>query len=428
MRGRGILHLARLNLRADWQGSLINAAAACIGAAALAFFVALGIGVGDAARRLFPGEARLVEVVPASISLGGVLGGGALDEDAVSRLAAVPGVAQAYRKINVRVPIAASRPPDRVQLNWPPGLTVQIPAVGVDPGLVAPDVGPGLSFQDRGPDAPLPVVASRRLVEIYNKTIAPSWNLRRLPTGISIVGLQLPVRVGFSIVPLKTEDRVYDARLLLAGLSDRVPVYMLAIPLDAARRLHREYGKVDQGYTSVALLAARPDDVPTIAGAVRRMGFAVDEGDRAMSERVGTVVSLTSGALTFLALIMCGLAAIAIAQSLSASVRARVKDIAVLQAMGASAEDVRALVLAEAAMLGLGGGLAGALLARLAALGADAAARRALPDFPFRPETFFGFAIWIDALAVAVAVSSAVVGALAPARAAARIDPARGLS
>ncbi len=428
MRGRGLLHLAGLNLRADWKGSLLNAGAACVGAAALAFFVALGLGVGGAARRLFPGEARLVEVVPPSISLGGVLGGGRLDDDTVARLGAIPGVERAYRKLNLRVPIAASRSPEGVTLNWPAGFTVQIPAVGVDPGLVAPDVAPGSSFEDRGPQAPLPVVASRRLLEIYNKTIAPTWNLRRLPPGISVVGVQLPVRVGFSIVPYRTEQQVYDARLQLAGLSDRVPVYMLAIPLDAARRLDREYGKPDIGYTSVALLAARPDDVPAVTAAVRRMGFAVDEGDRAMAERVGTVVAVTTSALALLALIMCALAALAIAQSLSSSVRARVRDIAILQAVGASAEDVRAIVLAEAAMLGLGGGIAGALLARLAAVAADAAARRVLPDFPFRPETFFGFAAWIDALAIGVAVFSAVLGALGPARTAARIDPARGLS
>ncbi len=428
MRGRGILHLAVQNLRADWKGALLNAAAACVGAAALSFFVALGLGVGDAARRMFPGEARLVDVVPSAVSLGEVLGGGRLDDDAAARLAAIPGVAGAYRKLNVRVPIAVSRPPEGVNLNWPPGLTVQIPALGVDPGLVAADVARGLRFEDGGPGAPIPVVVSTRLVEIYNKTIAPSWNLRRLPPGLSLVGLQIPVRVGFSVVPQKTEDRVYDARLALAGLSDRVPVYMLAMPLETARRLHREYAKADAGYSAVALLASRPDDVPAIAAAVRRMGFAVDEGDRAMAERVGSVVAITTGALALLALLMCALAALAIAQSLSANVRGRVRDIAILQAVGATGSDVRALVLVEAAVVGLAGGVAGAVLSRLGALGANAAAMRLLPDFPFRPTTFFAYAPWLDALAVAVALAAAVLGALSPAAAAGRVDPARSIS
>ncbi|HEU4385375.1 MAG TPA: ABC transporter permease [Anaeromyxobacteraceae bacterium] len=428
MRPRGLLHLARLDLRADWKGAALNGAAACVGAAALAFFVALGGGVGDAARRMFPGETRLVEVVPSSVSLGAALGGGALDDESLARLATVEGVAGAFRKLNLRVPISASRPPEGVALNWPEGLTVQVPVIGVDPGLVRQDLAPGRWFEDRGAGEPIPVVASARLVEVYNKTIAPSWNLRRLPPGGALLGLQFRVRIGHSIVPLKTEDRVVEGRLLLAGFSERVPLYTLAMPLQAARRLNEEYRKPFQGYSAATLQAARPDDVPRVAAAVRRMGFSVDESDRAMAERVGAVVSLTAGALAFLALVMCALAALAIGQSMAASVRGRVKDIAILQAVGATAADVRALVLAEAALVGLGGGAAGAALARLAALAADAAAARVLPDFPFRPESFFAFAPWLDALAVGVAVISALAGALAPAALAARVDPARTIS
>jgi ABC-type antimicrobial peptide transport system permease subunit len=178
----------------------------------------------------------------------------------------------------------------------------------------------------------------------------------------------------------------------------------------------------------VALLARRPDDVPALATAVRRMGFAVDEGERATSERVGTAVAVTTGALALLALLMCALAALAIAQSLLASARARSKELAVLQAVGATTGDVRSLLVAEAALTGLAGGLAGTALARALAVAADGAMRRALPDFPFKPETLFAFPPWLYALGVAVAVVAATLGALAPAAAAARADPARSLS
>jgi hypothetical protein len=308
-------------------------------------------------------------------------------------------------------------------------MTLQIPAVGLDPGLVEGDVRQGLRFEDpREPDAPIPVLLSRRLLEVYDKTIAPAWNVRRLPPGLSLVGLELPVQIGLSIVPLKTEDRVFDARLKLVGLSDRVPIYLLALPLETVRRLNREYGKKDQGYTEVTLLARRPDDAPSISAAVRRMGFSVDEGERAAAERVGTVVMVTTGALVLLAVIMCALAALAIAQSLSASVRGRVREIAILEAVGAAPADVRGIVLAEAALVGLAGGLVGTGLALGLARLADRAALRALPDFPFRPETFFSWPPWLPLLGLAVPAVAAVLGALAPASAAARVDPARTLS
>jgi hypothetical protein len=362
------------------------------------------------------------------VSLGAALGGGALDDGAVARLRELPGVQGAWRRLSLRVPIAASRPPEGVRMNWPTGFTVQVPVVGVDAGLVASDLAPGVRFEDPPAGQPIPVLASRRLLEVYNKTIAPAWNLRRLPPGLDLVGLQIPVQVGFSIIPQKTEDRVYDARLALAGLSDRVPLYSLAVPVETVRRLHQEYGKPDAGYSSVILEVRRPDDAPSVSAAVRRMGFAVDEGERAIAERVGLAITVTVGALTLLALLMTALAALAIAQSLSASVRARTRDIAILQAVGATAGDVRALVLAEAALVGLLGGLAGVGIAWLSARGVDAAALRLLPDFPFRPGTFFLFPPWIFALGVGVSAGSAVLGALAPAALAARVDPARSIS
>jgi putative ABC transport system permease protein len=423
-----LVHLASLNLRSDRRGTVVNAFAACIGAAALVFFVALGMGVAQAARLLFPGDARIVEVVPGAVSLGGALGGGALDDAAVARLRELPGVQGAWRRLALRVPIAASRPPEGVRMNWPTGFTVQVPVVGVDEGLVKGDLASGRTFRDPPPGQPIPVLASRRLLEVYNKTIAPAWNLRRLPPGLDLVGLQIPVRVGFSIIPLKTEDKVYDATLVLVGLSDRVPLYSLAVPVDTVRRLHAEYGKPDTGYTSVVLETRRPDDVPGVAEAVRRMGFAVDEGERAIAERVGLAITVTAGALALLALLMTGLAALAIAQSLSASVRARTRDIAILQSVGATAGDVRALVLAEAALVGFLGGVAGVGIAWLASRGADRAALRLLPDFPFRPETFFAFPPWLFALGVGVSAAAAVLGALAPAALAARVDPARTIS
>jgi putative ABC transport system permease protein len=202
----------------------------------------------------------------------------------------------------------------------------------------------------------------------------------------------------------------------------------MAVPLATVQRLHRLYNRSDPGYGQVTLLAATPADAPEIAAAARRMGYNVDRSDQATAERVGTIVGITTGALAGLALLMTALAALAIARSRAASVAARSREIALLQALGATSRDVRTMVLLEALMLGGGGGLAGMLVGRGLGLLGDLAWNGLLPDFPYRPEVILIFPAWLLAASVAVAAASAVIGAFTPAAAAARVDPARALS
>lgn len=428
MTWRSLLALAWANLRADPGAALVDVLAAAVGAATLALFVALGLGVGDAARRMFPADARLVEVVPAQLSLGGLLGGGRLDESARQRLLALPGVRAAWPRQNLVVPVAAPEPPRGLEAAWPPGMTLQIPVVGVDPSMVEEDTRRGVPFADPAEGGAIPVVLSRRLVEIYNKTIAPTWGIPGLPAGLDPVGIELPLRIGVSIIPGKSERRILEVRVRLAGLSDRVPLYAMAVPLATVQRLHRLYNRSDPGYGQVTLLADSPADAPAIAAAARRMGFNVDRSELATAERVGTVVRVTTGALVGLALLMTALAALAIARSRAASVAARSREIALLQALGATARDVRAMVLLEALLVGGGGGLLGMAVGRGLGLLGDLAWHGLLPDFPYRPEAILIFPAWLLAATVGVAALSAVTGALTPAAAAARVDPARALS
>jgi putative ABC transport system permease protein len=229
-------------------------------------------------------------------------------------------------------------------------------------------------------------------------------------------------------VPGRTERTVLDVRVRLVGLSERAPLYAMVVPLATVQRLHRLFGRSDPGYLQVTLLAATPTDAPALAAAVRRMGFGVDASQRATAERVGTVVAVTTGALAALALVMSALAALAIARSRAGSVAARAREFALLQALGATPGDIAAVVVLEAALLGLVGGLSGVILGRLGGVGGDAVGRLLLPDFPYRPETFFQFPAWLLASGLILACVSAILGSLAPAASAARVDPARMLS
>lgn len=417
--------LARLSLARDRRGSAFSAFGVSVGVGALVFFVALGLGVGQVVReKVFPVDSSLVDVVPPSVSLGALLGGGKLDAATVERLAALPDVERVYRKMQIRAPSVTRYEGDFFGSHLRIGLEVL--AVGVDPGLVQKDVKLG-DFKDPGPGQPIPAVVATRLLEIYNKTFAPARRLPQISSGM-LVGFVFPLEVNRSYVAATAPGPVTSAQAQVVGVSDRGLLAGITIPLDTAIRLNRASGADAETFTGVTLQAKDPSGVPRIIEEVRRMGLQIDDQERRMAESAGAAVTLTTSALALLSVLICVLAAVNIFQTLSAQVGARAREIGVMRAVGASRADVGRLVLAEAGVVGALGGLVGTVGALLCALAVDALARAYLPPFPFKPESFFRFPIAVLAGGVLLGVLAALAGAYVPSRRAAALDPARVLA
>ncbi|HYH97250.1 ABC transporter permease [Hyalangium sp.] len=425
MRPAALSRLVRLSIARERRGAFFSAFGVAVGVGALVFFVGMGLGVGRVIReRIFPTDARLVDVVPPAVSLGSLLGGGKLDTEMVERLKALPGVEGVYRKMNVRVP-AVSRYEgaffgSRLRMG------MEVLAVGVDPGLVEKDVQLG-EFKDPGPDKPIPAVISTRLLEIYNKTFAPARKLPQISPQM-IVGFGFPVEFNRSYVAQAAPGPTTAAQAQVVGASDRGLLAGITIPLDTAIRLNRASNVDAETFTGVTLVAHDPSKVSALVTAVKEMGLEIDDQERRLAENAGAAVTLTTSALALLSILICVLAAVNIAHALSASVRARAKEIGVMQAVGAARSDVRNIVLAEAAVVGLAGGAAGTAAALALALLINRLAARYLPDFPFKPDSFFSFPWPVVVGGVALGLLAALAGAYFPSRRAAAMDPARTLA
>lgn len=425
MRLAALSRLVRLSLARDRRGAFFSAFGVAMGVGALVFFVGLGLGVGRVIReKVFPSDARLVDVVPPAVSLGSLLGGGKLDAAAVERLSALDGVERVYRKMNVRVP-AVSRYEgaffgSRLRMG------MEVLAVGVEPDFVQADVKLG-AFKDMPPDQPIPVVISSRLLEIYNKTFAPARKLPQLSSQM-LLGFGFPVEFNRSYVAQAAPGPTFPVQAQVVGASDRALLAGITIPLDTAIRLNRAAGVDAETFSAVTLVAKDPSQVPVLMDAVKEMGLEIDDQERRMAENAGAAVALTTSALALLSILICVLAAVNIAHALSASVRARAREIGVMQAVGASRADVRNIVLAEACVLGLAGGAVGTAVAMALALAVDRFAAGALPTFPFKPDSFFAFPWPVGLGGVLLGLVAALAGAYFPSRRAAATDPARTLA
>ena len=423
MRPARLWKLANANLSRELGALAVSAGGVALGIGCLVFFLALGRGLQRVVRDVFPISARELEVVVPQVGIGSLFGDVRLDDAAVARLRQIPGVAEAFPRLALRVPAVTRYSGPFFGREIRMGL--EVVGVGIPSALIGGDAH--LPFVDPGEGEPIPVVVNRRLLEIYNKVFAPQRGLPTL-TDSMLVGFEFPVELGRSYVADKTLAGAYTTRLRLAGFSDRAPLAGLSMPLQTVRRINARFGQDTAGYSSVLLRAQRSEQVGEIASAVKRMGLDLDESERSRAVQIGAAVELVTLALSLLAALITALAAVNIAQAFHAEVRERTREIGVMRAVGATRGDVATLILAEAAVTGVFGGALGVLLARAGGLLVDRLAATSLPQFPFKPETFFDFRPTHVALGVLIAVAASLAGAFFPARAAAALDPARALS
>jgi putative ABC transport system permease protein len=423
MKGARLLRLARGNLLRELGVLSVSAGGVGLGIGCLVFFLALGAGLRLAVNDVFPASTREVEVVVPQVAFGSLLGDLKIDDALLKRLAAIPGVERAFPKMALRVPAVTRY--NGMFFGHELHMGLEIIATGLPPELLAQDVR--APFEDQGESKPIPAVANRRLLELYNKVFAPQRGLPRL-TDSMLIGFQIPVELGRSYIVGKTMDNPQQTALQIAGFSDRAALAGISMPLAVVRRINARFGADAESYSSVLLRARSSQAVPGIAEAVKRMGLEIDESERRSALQIGQAVELVTLALSLLAALITALAAINTTQTFYASVRERRREIGILRAVGATRGDVAAVILLEAAATGIAGGIFGIVLARTAAALLDWFAKTHLPDFPFKPQSFFHFGWGHVGLGVGVALLAALFGAFFPARAAARLDPAKALS
>ncbi len=190
-----------------------------------------------------------------------------------------------------------------------------------------------------------------------------------------------------------------------------------------AVRIDRDYGLA---YANLAGSLQKRGELAGAEAAWREVVRLSPKDTRARD--VSVLISGTIGLLSLVAAVIFLVSASNIAYTFRVLVTERRGEIALYRAVGASGGDMRSWMLALALVVGVSGGIVGLCVARLLAFGADALAARRLPDFPFKPETFFAFPWWLPLAAVGFASLFALLGAWGPARRAAKLSPAHALA
>jgi len=443
---RDLVDLAARNLREALFRNSLTTVGIGVGVASLVAMLSLGVGLQNLATDSLShsGLFNAIIVTPRTNFTGfGGPGRGnpaaaaatpivPLDENARSQIHALPHVTEVYPEI---------RFPTEIHYNGNPYPTVVagVPESDRDGGSFDGMQGRFFSQPDAS-EAILQIDLAKQISDQPYSLIGKDLVLRYaertpLPAG---TGADASAG-GFSIVP-------HELKLRVVGVVETEPSAglgafgrgRLLIPLQLAEKLQATQtndlrdlirsasGSTKKTYDDLTVRVKDAVDVKAAEDAIKKMGFsAFSLLDATRNLRlVFTVFDLLLGIFGSLALVV---ASLGIINTLVMAILERRREIGVLKALGAADRDVRRLFFAEAAAMGLLGGVVGVaigwLIGRAINFGTNFyLSRQQLPAI-----TVAAVPWWMVAMAIAFSVGVSLAAGIYPASRAAKLNPVEAL-
>ncbi len=422
---RGISALALKNLVRNKKAILLSSIGIVFGITSFVFFVSLGNGIksvvfGKILSRL---PVNIIEVSPRSSTIGifsfGGISSSSIEESTVETISSIKGVSGVYKEVVLKIPIQA-----RGEF-YSRRIVTDLAATGIDPEIVKDDIGKGFKFEFNN-EGPIPVLVSKHLLELYNSNISQAMKLPRL-TEEAIIGFKFKLVVGKSyLAGTKDLSKVREYECQLVGFSDKAILLGITIPIEYIRKFKKEFegsGEIKR-YKKLYVIAENSQIVPAITQEISSMGLEIDR----MRKTVGGVISIATLFLGMLSILIVALSAINISNTFALLIFERRREIGILRALGATRNNIRFMIFLEAMIAGLINGFAGIIGGIIFIRLTDFFARNNIPDFPYKPDTFFDLNIYILLIAMLFSIFFCTLGALLPSIKASRIDPAKAIT
>ena len=146
------------------------------------------------------------------------------------------------------------------------------------------------------------------------------------------------------------------------------------------------------------------------------------------NERINFFISIVMMLFLIISFIIITISAINIMQTFYSSINTRIKEIAVMRALGATKSYIKNMILLESSIIGVFGGILGVAFSLGLSFIIDWYSSNKLPNFPYKPDTYFSFPLWLILIAIPFATLFCIIGAYFPARKAANLDPSSSLT
>ncbi|HEY4177039.1 MAG TPA: ABC transporter permease [Kofleriaceae bacterium] len=284
----------------------------------------------------------------------------------------------------------------------------------------------------------VPVVMSSTVVELYNNQFAKSHGMpmadenlvnfliqtRGLSAMRFSIGLNATTVAGSRMA--KKQWRRVEA--VVVGVSSRAMRIGVTMPIQYIERWNKEFVNEDaaSNFSSIIVkLKDRNQLAPFSSWLVDKQGLRLEDSQ---GERFATVIFVIRLLFLIISIAILVISIINIGHNFFIQVSERKREIGIMRAVGATETDVQLIVLGEAALIGIVGGLIGVGLAWAIGATWNYYAASAIPRFPFKPDSWFDFKTWIWGSALGFSTLFCILGGYLPARRAAKMPPASALA
>ena len=484
MRVNRLIRIVTQSIRRNRRDFLLSSIGIVVGISTLLFFTALGSGIKQVVlEEVF--VVRQLEVVKKSYGVGGfdtsgLMGGNQLDDDTVERLGRIEGVEEVYPKMKLTFPASLRGGKELIGQD----LVAELIADGIPPSLVDDELDSDYEFRDWEAEIscssddecpgghacsdgvcealkcdtdkdpvctgksycetetntctmPIPVVANPKLLEIYNTSFQTAMGgaqgmISKLPRldEDNLIGFTFDGVFGSSYLGRSAKGGRSTRRMRFVGFTDKAIDLGATIPIGYVKRLNARFRseKAADEYHSIIVETRSNEAVPRVAQAIEDISGLTLSSRYENAQRAGLLVMLMTIVFNLISLIILGISAVNIMHTFLMVILERRREMGLMRALGATRGNIRLIVLGEALVLGLFGGLLGLVAGVGVIQVVDYIFANQVGDFPFKPDSLFIIEWWMLAAGMGVAVVFCWLGALFPAIRASHIDPAEALS
>ena len=286
----------------------------------------------------------------------------------------------------------------------------------------------------------VPVVLSSTVVELYNNQFAKSHGMPMADQNLvnfliqsrGLSAMRFSIGLGNTTIAgtaTMTKRRPRRVEAVVVGVSSRAMQVGVTMPIQYITRWNKEYMGEDAAgaYSSIIVKLKDRNQLAPFSEWLKEPAQGLRLEDN-LGERFATVIFVIRLLFLIISIAILVIAVINIGHNFFIQVSERKREIGIMRAVGATATDVQLIVLGEAALIGIVGGLLGIGLAMGIGWGWNTYAAASIPRFPFKPDTWFEFRTWIWGSALGFSTLFCILGGYLPARRAAKMEPAQALA